>query len=137
MASISNPPKNSATIIITSAPPRWWCRLAEISLVILFYLRNRELLNTTYPIKGWQAGQGFPVHPDRKRLAHHQLVGHGTPETAVVTVITVIAHDKVMPLRDHPLALTGAAHAPHGQVDIMFCRAQLLTPAFHRGQPGN
>src|SRR5690554_8089191 len=74
-------------IIMASAPPCCFFRPAGVLLFILFCLRNNGLLNRAYSIKRWQTCQRFPVHPDCKGLAHHQVVRHGAPESAVVTVV--------------------------------------------------
>src|SRR5690554_2538017 len=92
---MSSAPKNSAMIIMASAPPCCFFRPAGVLLFILFCLRNNGLLNSAYSIKRWQTCQRFPVHPDCKGLAHHQVVRHGAPESAIVTVVAIVAHNKV------------------------------------------
>src|SRR5690554_3736699 len=109
-------------IIMVSALPRCSFRLTGVLLFILLRPRNNELLNSAHSIKRWQTRQRFPVHPDCEGLAHHQVIGHGAPEPAVVTVVAVVAHHKVMPLRHYPFTFTATADTAHGQVYVVFNR---------------
>src|SRR5690554_3287406 len=56
----------------------------------------------TIATEGRQIPARLLVHPDGEGLADDVLFRHGSPHTAVRTVVAVVAHHEIVTLRHHP-----------------------------------